>query len=104
MNKHFIILLAAMAITTYLVRMIPFVLFRSQIKSKFVRDFLYYIPYSVLGAMTVPYMFYAGADMLTSCVGFVTAFIMAYKRFSLISVAGAACVAAYAAGLIIKFI
>lgn len=104
MNKHFIVLLAAMAITTYLVRMIPFVSFRSQIKSKFIRDFLYYIPYSVLGAMTIPYMFYAGADTITSCIGFVTAFIMAYKKFSLISVAGAACAAAYLAGLVIKII
>lgn len=101
MNKHFIILLVCMAATTYLVRMIPFVLFRSPIKSKFVRDFLYYIPYCVLGAMTIPYIFYAGGDTITSCIGFMIAFVMAYFRFSLITVAVSACAAAYIASLII---
>ena len=101
MNKSFVILLVAMALTTYFVRMIPFVLFRSPIKSKFVRDFLYYIPYCVLGAMTIPYIFYAGADTLTSCIGFITAFILAYFRFSLITVAVSSCVAAYITTIIL---
>ena len=101
MNKNFFILLAAMSVTTYLVRMIPFVIFRTDIKSKFIRDFLYYIPYCVLGAMTVPYIFYAGGDTLTSCIGFATAFILAYFRFSLITVAVFACTAAYIASIFI---
>ena len=101
MNKEFVILLLCMAVTTYLVRMIPFVLFRSPIKSKFVRDFLYYIPYCVLGAMTVPYIFYAGGDTVTSAAGFLVAFVMAYFRFSLITVAVSACGAAYVMSLIV---
>ncbi len=101
MDKSFILLLICMALTTYLVRMIPFVMFRSPIKSKFVRDFLYYIPYCVLGAMTVPHIFYAGGDALTSSTGFCVAFIMAYFRFSLITVAVSACAAAYITSLII---
>jgi len=101
MDKSFVILLVCMALTTYLVRMVPFVLFRSPIKSKFIRDFLYYIPYCVLGAMTIPYIFYAGGSTVTSCIGFAVAFIMAYFRFSLISVAVSACAAAYVASLIL---
>ena len=100
MDKSFIVLLICMALTTYLVRMIPFVLFRSPIKSRFVRNFLYYIPYCVLGAMTIPYIFYAGGSTLTSCIGFLVAFAMAYFRFSLITVAVSACAAAYVASLI----
>lgn len=101
MDKNFIILLAAMALTTYLVRMIPFAFFRSKINSKFIRDFLYYVPYSVLGAMTIPYIFYAGGSVYASVTGFAVAFIMAYFRFSLLPVAGASCIAAYVMGLII---
>lgn len=91
----FWILLAAMAITTYLVRMIPFALFRSRIKSKFLRDFLYYIPYAVLGAMTLPYIFYAGGSVASSAVGFVAAFIAAYFRLPLLPVAVVSCICTY---------
>lgn len=100
MNKSFWILLVAMAVTTYLVRMIPFVLFRSRIKGKFIRDFLYYIPYTVLGAMTIPYIFYAGGSLYSSVAGFVVAFVMAYRGFSLMPVAAVSCVVAYAVGFI----
>ena len=104
MNKNFVCLLAAMALTTYLVRMIPFAFFRSQIRSKFMRDFLYYIPYCVLGAMTVPYIFYAGGSLAASFCGFLAAFVMAYRRFSLLSVAAVACVTAYVAELVVKLL
>lgn len=101
MNKNFWLLLVAMTLTTYLVRMIPFAFFRSQIKSKFIRDFLYYIPYCVLGAMTIPYIFYAGGSLPASLCGFVVAFFMAYKRFSLLPVAALACVTAYAVSFVL---
>lgn len=104
MNNTFVCLLIAMALTTYLVRMIPFAFFRSQIRSKFMRDFLYYIPYCVLGAMTVPYIFYAGGSIAASLCGFLAAFVMAYLRFSLLSVAAVACVMAYVAELLIKIL
>ncbi len=101
MDRRFLILLAAMALTTYLVRMIPFVAFRSKIKSKFIRDFLFYIPYSVLGAMTIPYIFYSGGSTVSSVSGFVVAFIMAYNRLPLLPVAVAACFVAYIVGLFV---
>ena len=49
--------IGVMAGVTYLVRMLPFVIFRKKIKSRFVKDFLYYVPYAVLGAMTIPAAF-----------------------------------------------
>lgn len=104
MNEKFVVLLIAMALTTYLVRMIPFAFFRSQIRSKFVRDFLYYVPYCVLGAMTVPYIFYAGGSPAASICGFAVAFVMAYRRFSLLPVAAFACVTAYVAELVMRFV
>ncbi|MBE7051766.1 MAG: AzlD domain-containing protein [Ruminococcaceae bacterium] len=104
MTENFWKLLIPMALTTYLVRMIPFAFFRSQIHSKFIRDFLYYVPYCVLGAMTVPYIFYAGGSTVASIAGFAVAFVMAYFRFSLLSVAGAACAVAYVAEIALKFI
>ena len=64
MDKMFFAYLAAMAIVTYGIRMIPFTLMRSKIKSPFVKSFLFYVPYSVLGAMTFPYIFYDALDKI----------------------------------------
>ena len=51
--------LAVMAITTYLIRMLPLVLCKKKIENVFIRSFLYYVPYAVLGAMTIPAIFFS---------------------------------------------
>ena len=43
-----------MAVTTYLIRVLPMTLFRKPIRSRFVRSFLHYVPYTCLTAMTFP--------------------------------------------------
>ena len=53
-----------MAAVTYLIRMIPFTFFRKKIKSRFFRSFLYYIPYAVLSAMTIPAIFYSTGNKI----------------------------------------
>lgn len=94
------IYIAVMAGVTYLIRMLPFTLFRRKIESRFIRSFLYYIPYAVLSAMTIPAIFYATGDVVTSVIGAVVAVILAYLRLPLIVVALAASAAALAAGFI----
>lgn len=96
-----IIYIAVMAGVTYLVRMIPFTLFRKKIKSRFFRGFLYYMPYAVLSAMTIPAIFYSTGNMITAAVGTVVAVLLAYFDLPLIVVAGAAAVAALLAGFVI---
>ena len=92
--------LAVMAGVTYLIRMIPFTLFRKKIQSPFFRSLLYYIPYAVLSAMTIPAIFYSTGDMTTAIVGTVVAVVLAYLRQPLIIVALAAAAAAFVTGLI----
>ena len=96
-----IIYIAVMAGVTYLIRMIPFTLFRKKIKSPFFRGFLYYIPYAVLSAMTIPAIFYSTGNMATSLIGTAVAVALAYFKFPLIVVALAASAAAFIAGLFI---
>lgn len=88
-----------MALVTYLIRMIPFTLFRKKIKSRFFRSFLYYIPFTVLAAMTIPEIFYSTGEMLTAAVGTAVAVILAYFNLPLIVVALAAAAAAFVCGL-----
>lgn len=100
MDKMFFAYLAAMALVTYAIRMIPFTVMRKKIKSPFVQSFLFYVPYSVLGAMTFPYIFYATGDVLTSAVGAAVALILAFFNRSLLTVAICACVTAFVTGVI----
>lgn len=85
-----IIYIAVMAGVTYLIRMIPFTFFRRKIKSRFFRSFLYYIPYAVLSAMTIPAIFYCTGNIITAATGTVVAVILAYFDLPLIVVALAA--------------
>ena len=87
--------LLAMAVTTYLVRMIPFTVFRRKITSRFARSFFYYIPYAVLAAMTFPAIFYSTGSLIAATVGLAVAMILAYCNCSLILVSLAACLAAF---------
>ena len=99
-----VIYIAVMAVVTYLIRMIPFAAFRRQIKSRFFRSFLYYVPYAVLTAMTVPALFYSTGSLPTAAFGTAVAVILAYFDMPLIVVALAASAAAFAAGTVIPYI
>jgi branched-subunit amino acid transport protein len=93
--------IGVMAVVTYLIRMIPFTVFRKKIRSRFFRSFLHYVPYAVLSAMTIPAVFYATGDVVTSVVGAVVAVILAYCNLPLIVVALAASAAALLTGFIL---
>ncbi len=91
-----VLYIAVMAGVTYLIRMIPFAFFSKKIKSKFIRSFLYYIPYTVLAAMTIPAVFYSTGSFITASVGTAVAFVLAYFRLPLIVVALSASLSALA--------
>ncbi len=84
-----------MAGVTYLIRMLPLALFQKQITNIYIRSFLYYIPYAVLGCMTFPAIFSASGNVFASCVGCVVALYFSWRERSLIEVALWACVSAY---------
>lgn len=93
------IYIAVMAGVTYLIRMLPFTLFKSKIKSKFLRSFLKYIPYTVLSAMTFPAIFYSTGNVITATAGTIAALITAFFGLPLIVVAVAAAGTALVAGI-----
>ncbi len=100
----FALYLLVMAGVTYLVRMLPLVLVKHKIENRFIRSFLYYVPYSVLAVMTVPAIFYATSSLISAIVGFAVALTLAFFKRSLITVASCACVAVFVTELIIKLI
>ncbi len=59
-------LMLAMALTTYLIRMLPTTLFRRRIRSRFALRFFHYIPYAVLAAMLIPSVFSSTGSIPTA--------------------------------------
>ena len=93
-----VLYLLVMALVTYLIRMIPFTVFRRKIRSRFLRTFLYYMPFAVLAAMTIPAIFYSTGSLVTAVAGTVVAVVLAYCGLPLIVVALAAAAAALVTG------
>ncbi|WP_026651659.1 AzlD domain-containing protein [Butyrivibrio proteoclasticus] len=93
-----------MAVVTYAIRALPLTLIRKEIKSTFIRSFLYYVPYATLAAMTFPAILGATDYMLSAIVGFAVAIILALCNRSLITVAGCACGAAFIVECIYRYV
>ena len=79
--------IAAMALTTYLIRMLPLTIFRKPIRSRFLRSFLHYVPYACLTAMTFPAILSSTASILSGGAALIVAILLAYRGKSLIVVA-----------------
>jgi len=89
-----------MAIVTYIPRVLPIVIFRKEIKSRYIKSFLHYVPFAVLGALTFPDIFYSTGNIATAICGTAVALILAYRGKSLMTVAVGAIVTVYLVGLI----
>ena len=83
-----------MALTTYLIRVLPLTIFRKPIRSRFLRSFLHYVPYACLTAMTFPAILSSTESLLSGAAALIVAVILAYRGKSLIvvSVASSAAV------------
>lgn len=102
--KNFALYLFAMAVVTYLIRMLPLVLVKKKIQNRFILSFLYYIPYAVLTVMTIPAIFYATSHKISAVIGFVAAVVLAYMKKSLVTVAAFSCGAVILAEFAIQYL
>ena len=96
MNMGYIIAgIVVMALVTYLVRVLPMVIFRKKITNVRVKSFLYYVPYAVLSAMTFPAIFSSTGTKISAIAGCAAAVILAYFRKGLLTVAVGAAAAVF---------
>ena len=101
--KSLLIYLAVMAGVTYLVRMLPLVIFRKKIENRFIKSFLYYIPYAVLAAMTFPAVFYSTGGIWSALAGLAVALLLAFFEKGLVTVALLSSLAVFIVELIQRF-
>ena len=96
MDKHSIIICILLAIiTTNLIRVLPMLLIKGQISNRFLRSFLYYVPYVTLAVMTFPSMIQATMSPLSGTVAQIVGIIAAWRRMGLFPVAAICCAIVY---------
>ena len=103
MRPNVYLYILVMALVTYLIRALPLVLIRKEIKSRFIRSFLYYVPFATLAAMTFPSILFSTAGLISGLVGFAVALFTAYMEKSLVTVALCACLAVFVTERLLTF-
>lgn len=104
MNGQFWVYVLLMAGVTYLIRMLPLVIIKRKIQNRTVKSFLFYMPYAVLTAMTIPAIFTATASVWSAAAGLITAVILALREKSLLTVAVLACTAVFVVEWILRLL
>lgn len=101
--RYFLYLLV-MAGVTYLIRVLPLLFFKGKVKSRLLRSFLYYVPYTVLAAMAFPAIFTSAGHLASGICAAVVCLVLAYFRLGLITVAAGGATAAMASELVILYL
>lgn len=99
MTQNVYLYLIVAALTLYAIRALPMTLIRKDIKSPFIRSFLYYVPYVTLAVMTFPAILSATGSQISAWAGFAAALLIAYIDGNLFRVAIGACIVVYVAEL-----
>lgn len=97
MNYAYILV---MALSTWAVRVFPFLVMKKPIENRFIRSFLYYVPYVTLAVMTFPAIITATGNVAAGAAAMLTGIILAWTGRSLICVAASCCVVAIAVEMI----
>lgn len=99
-----ILYILVMAGVTYLIRMLPLAIFRKKITNRFVRSFLYYIPYAVLSAMVFPAILESTSSVLSGAVGLSVALLASFLGLELLPVALLSCAGVFLCEFFIKLL
>jgi branched-subunit amino acid transport protein len=92
-NAYLYILI--MAVVTYLIRALPLTLVRKEIKNRFIRSFLYYVPYVTLSVMTFPAIMDATDSGYAGFAALACGVALAWRGAGLFKVAVACCAVVY---------
>lgn len=96
MDRHNIIICILLAIiTTNMIRVIPMLLIKGQINNRFLRSFLYYVPYVTLAVMTFPGIIQATMSPISGLVALIVGIVAAWRRMGLFPVAVICCTIVY---------
>ena len=100
MYSNYLYILVAFAVI-YLIRVLPLTLIRKRIENRFIRSFLYYVPYVTLAVMTFPAIVEATASPIAGIAALIVGIVTALLGCGLLTVAAACCAAVFLLELIL---
>ena len=95
MNDDLYIYLLVMSAVTIAIRIVPLTLIRKQIKNRFLRSFLFYVPYVTLAVMTFPAITKATQTPISGTLALIAGIGLAWYGASLFKVSAACCVVVF---------
>ena len=101
MSGNVYVYIAVMSLVSLMVRVLPLTLIRGQIKNRFLRSFLYYVPYVTLAVMTFPAIVEATQSPIAGALALVVGGALAWAGAGLFPVSAACCAVAFVAELLL---
>ncbi len=95
MNRNAWIYILVSFIVSYLIRVLPLTLIRKPIQNKFLKSFLFYVPYVTLAVMTFPAIVQATQSPVAGIAALVCGIVVAFFGCGLFSVASVCCVVVF---------
>ena len=99
--KNIYIYIFAAALVSLVIRALPLTLLRNQIKNRFIRSFLFYVPYVTLAVMTFPAITEATQSLWAGVAALLTGIILSLAGAGLLPVAAACCAVVFVIELFI---
>ncbi len=95
MKNNIFIYIAIMTAVTYGIRVIPLTLIRKPITSRFIKSFLYYVPYVTLAVMTFPAIMDATQSPIAGLVALILGIVAAWLGAGLLPVSVICCLTVF---------
>lgn len=96
-NLYICLCIFTAALVSYIIRVLPLTLIRKPIKNKFIRSFLFYVPYVTLAAMTFPAIIESTSSVISGIIALVVGIVVAYLGAGLLPVASICCIVVFIA-------
>ncbi len=96
MGNNIYLYIFVMWVVTYIIRVLPLTLIRGQIQNRFLRSFLYYVPYVTLAVMTFPAIVTATQVPLAGALALCAGVVLAWLGAGLFPVAAVCCAVVFA--------
>lgn len=104
MKANFWIYLTVAFLTTFAIRLLPMLIFRKPIRNRFVRSFLYYVPYVTLSVMTFPAIIFETGNIWIGMAAMAAGVVTAWKWNNLFVTASIVCGVTLILSLILQFL
>lgn len=104
MKHNIYIYILIMAVTIYLIRLLPLTLIRKKITNKTIRSFLFYVPYVTLAVMTFPAIIYTTDSVISGVIALIAGVLLSYFGVGLFGVAVSSCAVVFITELILRYI